>query len=135
MALRFVPATLATLAIASFVTPGCNRVEIAPAAPPAAEETGEPVLPDGAYPAEKFKVAKAYESGAGLPRDPTKAAHWYRLAAEEGYAPAQAQLGLAYATGNGVERNRDEAVRWLVAAAAQGHRLARNVLVSLRRDG
>ena len=43
-----------------------------------------------------------------------------RLAAEQGIAPAQYQLGLRYANGDGVTRDFAEAVRWYRRAAEQG---------------
>ena len=46
---------------------------------------------------------------------------WYRLAAEQGNASAQVNLGAMYATGEGVLEDDAEAVRWYRMAAEQGH--------------
>lgn len=51
----------------------------------------------------------------------TNAAHLYRLAAIQGYAPAQAALAGAYAEGKGVRQDHVEAYRWANAAAEQGN--------------
>jgi hypothetical protein len=59
-----------------------------------------------------------YTSGA--PRDYEKAAQWYRLAAEEGNAVAQLNLGHMYAEGLGVSRDDKEAVHWYRLAANRG---------------
>ncbi|MCZ6589376.1 MAG: tetratricopeptide repeat protein [Alphaproteobacteria bacterium] len=48
-------------------------------------------------------------------------AELYRLAAEQGYAPAQYQLGLMYDTGHGLPQDYTKAVRWYRLAADQGH--------------
>tara|TARA_R110000765_G_scaffold324976_2_gene416497 strand:+ start:916 stop:1131 length:216 start_codon:yes stop_codon:yes gene_type:complete len=45
---------------------------------------------------------------------------WYRLAAEQGDADAQYNLGIMYDTGRGVPENDAEAVRWYRLAAEQG---------------
>ena len=57
-------------------------------------------------------LGKAYQDGTGLPRDPVKAAVWYRKAAEQGNAEAATSLGLMYQLGSGVEKNPEEAVVW-----------------------
>ena len=37
---------------------------------------------------------------------------WYRLAADQGHAKAQVNLGFAYTEGQGVPQDDQEAVRW-----------------------
>ena len=46
---------------------------------------------------------------------------WYRLAAEQGNAAAQNNLGLMYGLGQGVPQDDAEAVKWYRLAAAQGY--------------
>ena len=41
----------------------------------------------------QFNLAVKYEIGEGVPEDDEEAARWYRLAAEQGHAPAQYSLG------------------------------------------
>ena len=53
---------------------------------------------------------------------------WYRLAAEQGHASAQFNLGFMYATGEGVPEDDTEAVRWYRLAAEQGHASAQTIL-------
>ncbi len=50
-----------------------------------------------------------------------KAAIWYLMAAEQGYAETQCELGGMYREGIGVPKNDEEAARWLLKAAEQGH--------------
>jgi TPR repeat protein len=49
----------------------------------------------------------------------------YRLAAEQGLAHAQSNLGIQYYTGEGVPQNNVRAYVWWSVAAAQGHETAR----------
>ena len=53
-----------------------------------------------------------------------KAVRWYRLAAEQGHAYAQYNLGLMYRQGEGVPQDDAEAVRWYRLAAEQGDAVA-----------
>ena len=60
-----------------------------------------------------------YDDGEGVPQDDAEAVRWYRLAADQGYAPAQANLGVMYERGQGVGEDKVEAHMWLNLAAAQ----------------
>ncbi len=51
-----------------------------------------------------------------------------RIAAKQGDAVAQYNLGVAYATGEGIAQDKREAVRWYRKAAEQGHAWAQNNL-------
>ena len=55
---------------------------------------------------------------------PNPAVGWYKLAAEQGHARAQYNLGAMYQNGEGVEEDYEEAVKWLTKAAEQGLREA-----------
>ena len=61
-----------------------------------------------------------YRDGEGIPEDDAEAVRWFRLAAEQGYAEAQHNLGIAYANGRGVPADDAEAVRWYRLAGEQG---------------
>ena len=61
-----------------------------------------------------------YANGRGVEQDDAEAVKWYRLAAEQGDADAQASLGWMYASGRGVEQDDAEAVKWYRLAAEQG---------------
>jgi alpha/beta superfamily hydrolase len=65
-----------------------------------------------------------YDSGQGVEQDAKQAVVWYRKAAEQGNANAQANLGIMYARGQGVERDAKQAVVWYRKAAEQGHATA-----------
>ena len=57
-----------------------------------------------------------YANGRGVPHDDREAARWLRLAADQGDADAQFNLGGMYERGRGVAQDDREAVRWYLAA-------------------
>ncbi len=60
-----------------------------------------------------------YANGQGVFRDYAEAAKWYRLAAEQDGAAAQAKLGFMYGKGRGVTQDYVQAHMWLNLAAAR----------------
>ena len=54
----------------------------------------------------------------GSMHDRVEAAHWYRVAADQGHARAQGRLGEMYRTGNAIPKNRIAAHMWLSMALA-----------------
>ncbi|NOX75070.1 MAG: sel1 repeat family protein [Gammaproteobacteria bacterium] len=68
-----------------------------------------------------FQQGDVYHQGIGVSRDYSKAADWYRQAAELGHAEAQFRLGELYKRGRGVRRSKKLAAKWFQAAANQGH--------------
>jgi len=61
-----------------------------------------------------------YENGQGVPQDDKEAVKWYRLAAEQGHATAQYNLGVRYAKGQGVPQDYIIAYMWLNLADTNG---------------
>ena len=53
-----------------------------------------------------------YADGRGAPQDHAEAVRWYRLAAGQGYATAQFNLGVRDTNREGVPQDDAEAVRW-----------------------
>jgi uncharacterized protein len=80
-------------------------------------------------------LANMYRNGEGIAVDLKEAAHWTRLAAEQGDPVAQHNLGLMYHAGSGVIADLAESVRWLRLAAEQGVAQARYNLGVLYEDG
>jgi TPR repeat protein len=76
-----------------------------------------------------------YAVGQGVPKDGAEAEKWFRFAADQGYAPAQYNLGVMYANGWGVPQNYDEAAKWHALAANQGYVIARYNLGVAYREG
>ena len=62
-----------------------------------------------------------YRDGRGVGADRARSAHWFRRAAEQGYAKAQNKLAIIFAKGRGVERDDVEALKWALLAARHGH--------------
>jgi S1-C subfamily serine protease len=69
-----------------------------------------------------------YDNGRGVPKDSAEAVKWYRKAAEQGFAPAQVDLGAMYHNGDGVLKDSAEAVKWFRKAADQGDSSAQSNL-------
>ena len=65
--------------------------------------------------------AMAYENGRGVAQNYEEATRWYSMAAEQGDALAQNNLGWNYSVGQGVPQNYSEAYFWLLLAAEQGY--------------
>ena len=61
-----------------------------------------------------------YDNGQGVVQDYAEAVKWYRLAAQQGVADAQFNLGLSYAKGEGVAQNDIKAHLWFNLAAVSG---------------
>jgi TPR repeat protein len=76
-----------------------------------------------------------YDNGEGVAEDDTEAVKWWRLAAEQGDAVAQSNLGLKYAQGEGVSEDYAEAIKWWRLSAEQGNTLAQNGLGVLYETG
>jgi|GEM_PF-6736013 len=81
---------------------------------------------------ELFRRARKYEKGNGVIRNEEEAVRLYRLAADQGHAHAQVNLGLMYVKGLGVAKDEREAARLFRLAADQGDAVAQAVL-RLRR--
>ena len=84
----------------------------------------------------------SYTSAEGTERDPSQdqtqtadAVAAIRLAAEQGDAVAQYDLGMLYAEGRGVPQDETEAVRWLRLAADQGLARAQSNLGVMYQNG
>lgn len=86
-------------------------------------------------PRAQFEVAARYTEGRGVLADPTKAAEWYKRAADGGLAPAQYRLGSLYEKGRGVARDADTARKWYKRAADQGNAKAMHNLAVIFAAG
>ena len=62
-------------------------------------------------------------TAAILAGDWAEGARWYRLAAEQGYAKAQTNLGYMYANGQGVLQDNVTASMWYTIGAVNGNEL------------
>jgi TPR repeat protein len=56
-----------------------------------------------------------------IERDRTEAARWWHMAAEQGNANAQLNIGTCFEYGDGVAKDPVEAAKWLRRAAEQGN--------------
>jgi len=76
-----------------------------------------------------------YLSGAGVEKNEAEAVKWFREAAEQNMAQAQASLGVCYATGQGVARDDVAAAKWFRQAAGQNCAPGQYNLAVCYRDG
>jgi TPR repeat protein len=78
-----------------------------------------------------------YDKGYQFEEDENyeEAVKWYKKAAEQGYADAQAELGIAHSEGKGVTEDKKEAAKWYEKAAKQGHKYAQFCLGSAYSEG
>jgi TPR repeat protein len=68
-----------------------------------------------------YELGKVYEYGLlGATQDESRAAQWYRTAAEMGHRGAQFEASIAYYKGQGVARDKVEAAKWWTIAMANG---------------
>jgi len=67
-----------------------------------------------------FSRGHDYRVGNNAVQSDKVAAQFYLLAAKNGYAPAQINLGISFSDGTGVPQNYSEAFKWFNRAANQG---------------
>jgi TPR repeat protein len=80
------------------------------------------------FPPHQNDVGYAYYTGKGIEKDFSKAAYWYRKAAEAGWVTSQSNLCMMYIHGEGVPQDYAEAVNWCSKAAEQGFAKAQHNL-------
>jgi len=80
-------------------------------------------------------LGRCFENGWGVVVDFSRAAGWFRVAAERGDSWAQYNLGHLYLNGQGVLRDVLQAVGWYRAASDQGHPRALNLMGRCHEQG
>ena len=73
-----------------------------------------------------------YGKGLGMPADRVKSVELYKLAAEQGVAIANFNLGVVYINGDGIEPDIDLGVSYMSQAAVLGMEEAEEILVELK---
>ena len=73
--------------------------------------------------------------GEGVPQDDVQAMKWYRLAADQGSASAQFNVGGMYDNGRGVPQDDVQAVKWYRLSADQGDADAQSNLGVMYANG
>lgn len=75
-----------------------------------------------------------YIGGAGVPKDFTQAAEWFRRAAMGGDPEGQLELGVMYVNGEGVKEDLKEGYAWYWLASQSGSQQAKEYLEDLNRS-
>lgn len=78
--------------------------------------------------AAQYEFAQALWNGQGVPENDLEAVKWFRLSAEQGYVPAERELGLIYGGrqviyhlfGSGPRQDLKEAAKWYRRAPEHG---------------
>ncbi len=105
--------SISYIAIAAVMLAGCDRM---------LESVDEKYLRLGqeGKPLDQCNLAYQYEEGYGdFPKDETKAAEWYKKAADQDYSHALMEMGERYMTGKGVAVDRKAAADMWRRAAVQ----------------
>ncbi|MDH5691504.1 MAG: sel1 repeat family protein [Gammaproteobacteria bacterium] len=93
-------------------------------------------LAEGGEPMAQYLMGRRYRDGEdGHARNYELALEWYIKAANNGFAPAQIDLGQLFADGEGVEKNMSKAVKWFKKAAEQGYATAQFNMGNMYRQG
>jgi hypothetical protein len=84
------------------------------------QQSGSNWLPSRGSPRHRT-VSDLYRNGQGFSRDYKQAIKWFRLAAAQGNADAQFNLGLMYAAGQSVPLDNVRSHMWLALSNANGY--------------
>lgn len=98
------------------------------------EEAGPIALREAARsgdPSALYEIGTRYAEGRSVESSLEKAARWYQLSADMGFAPAQYRIGNFYEKGLGVKRDPANAMTWYQLAAEQGNASAMHNLAVL----
>lgn len=83
-------------------------------------------------PRDQHFAATLYRYGRyGVKQDAERMLHWYQLSANQGFAPAQAELGQLLLRGKHVARDDKLSFQWLSLAVVNGSRTAPKLLREL----
>jgi TPR repeat protein len=70
---------------------------------------------------ELYCIGNRCAHGNGVPKDKEVAVHFYMMAAQKMYPPAQCDMGICYIYGIGVKKDIHKAFEWFRQGAQQGH--------------
>ena len=76
-----------------------------------------------------------YGNGQGVAQNDRVALKWFKLAAKQGDARAQCNLGTMYSRGQGVPQDDKAALKWFRLAAEQGVAEAQAAIDLMREAG
>ncbi|HTI88891.1 MAG TPA: hypothetical protein VL966_19990 [Alphaproteobacteria bacterium] len=86
-------------------------------------------------PEQAFQRGVDAVDGHNTRKSDEEAVRWFRIAADQGYAPAENNLGYMYAEGRGVTRDDETAVKWYRRAANRGYPPAQTSLAMMLQEG
>ncbi len=100
-------------------------------------QTFDPAYPIAMSPRSEaaFMLARIYERGIGVVKDPAQARHWYERSADFGFVPALEIIGQGWLAGYAGERNPSKALASFKQAAEAGYVPAQYDLGKLYYNG
>ncbi len=90
---------------------------------------------EASNPEAQTVLASCYELGRNVKPSRAETIHWLKLAADQGYAPAEYELGRIYLYGRGIPADYQQALLWEKKAALQGNRNAQRDLAFMYERG
>lgn len=74
------------------------------------------------------------EGNTIVQKDIKRAAHWYRLSAEQGNTSSQIGIGILYSTQDGIDLDFEKALNWTMLAYENGDKSAAHNIATIYRD-
>ncbi len=90
---------------------------------------------DAGYPNSEYTLAKLYQEGVGVEKDPRRAAELFLSASIKGFAKAQYNLGKVYRDGEGMPQSESLSLFWFIEAAERSHARAQDKLAERSLTG
>jgi len=82
----------------------------------------------------KYNIGYMYEKGLGVKKDIKKAIEFYKMSANDGFAPAALLVGNAYLKGIAVNKNLRKAIYYYEIAAQGGNKEAIKILNAIKKE-
>jgi len=82
----------------------------------------------------KYNIGYMYEKGMGVKKNLSTAVAFYKMSADDGYAPAALLVGNAYLKGIGVQKNLQKAIYYYQISAKGGNKEAIKILKIINKD-
>jgi TPR repeat protein len=83
----------------------------------------------------QYQLGRMLYEARGVQRNYAESARWFRMAANQRYAPAESSLAFMYEQGLGVPQDYPEAIQWYLKAAGVGDADAAYNLGTMYRSG
>ena len=86
-------------------------------------------------PISQYRLGVRFENGLNFKKNLNEAMNWYKLSAQQNFAPSQYKLANLYLEGNGINPNYEEAAKWYKMAAINGNAVCQDKLAFMYLEG